>query len=100
VTTKVCLPLKTVGLSLPNPVANLQTHLRASEVTNSHLIQVMRGAAVTTQQAKTNLKEQRDRVNKEPIATIEASMPTDLSQLDFSSPFTNGWNRTLGGRVL
>jgi hypothetical protein len=57
----------------------------ASEVTNSHLIQVMRGATVfnmadhqsNTQHAKTKLKEQTDKVNKEYLATIKASMAPD-----------------------
>jgi hypothetical protein len=67
----ICIPMKKAGLALPDPVVNAQTHLFASEVTNLHLIQVVRGAAVfsladhqtTTQQAKTKLKEQRDKVN-------------------------------------
>jgi hypothetical protein len=60
----VYLPVKTAGLALPDPMVNAQTHLRASEVTNSQLIQVMKGAAIfsladhqtTNQQAKTKLK--------------------------------------------
>jgi hypothetical protein len=80
--------MKTAGLALPNPVVNAQNHLCAIELTKSHLIQVMRGAAVfsladhqtTTQQAKTKLKEQRDKANKESLVSIKASMSPDLRQ--------------------
>jgi hypothetical protein len=41
----VCLPVKTAGIALPDPVSDAKTYLCASEVTNSRLIQVMRGAA-------------------------------------------------------
>jgi hypothetical protein len=80
--------VKAADLALPDPVVNAQTHLRTSEVTRSNLIQVMRGAAVfsladhqttTQQQVKTKLKEQRDKVNKESLASIKACMPPDLS---------------------
>jgi hypothetical protein len=32
----VCIPVKTAGLAIPDPVVNAQTHFRASEVKNSH----------------------------------------------------------------
>jgi hypothetical protein len=40
------LPTKATGLALPDPMVTSQPNLRASEVTNSHLIQVMRGAGI------------------------------------------------------
>jgi hypothetical protein len=78
--------MKSADPSLPNSVVNAQTHLHEIEVTNSHLIQVIRGATVfsladhqsTTQQAKTQLKEQRDKVNTESLATIKEIMEAYL----------------------
>jgi hypothetical protein len=84
-TMAVCLPVKTAGLALPDPVVNAQTHLHAIEVTNSDVIQVMRGAAVFIllppnyhPLGEEKLKDQRDMVNREYLASIEARMPPDL----------------------
>jgi hypothetical protein len=63
----VCLPMKTADLSLSDPMVNAHTHLHANEVTNSHLIQVMRWSAVfsladhrsTTQQEKKSERAKR-----------------------------------------
>jgi hypothetical protein len=86
-------------LALLYPLVKAQTHLWASEVTHSHLIQVMRGAAVfsltvhqtTTQQVKTKLKEQRYKVNKEYIASIKARVSPGLPRAVQRGCDTGDW---------
>jgi hypothetical protein len=78
--------MKTAGLALPDSVVNAQAHLSASKVTNSQLIQMLRGVAVlsladhqsTTQQGKKKLKDQRYNVNKDSLAIIKTRTATDL----------------------
>jgi hypothetical protein len=40
------LPVKSAGLALTDPVESADANFQASEVTNSHIIQVMRGKEI------------------------------------------------------
>jgi hypothetical protein len=66
------LPVKSVGLSLSDPVTSADAHFRSSEVTNSHIIQVIRDKELfslqdhvaTTMKVKAELKKGRDKESK------------------------------------
>jgi hypothetical protein len=67
-----CLPVKKSGLALPNPVESAAANFQASEVTNSHVIQVMRKKDIfslqdhtaTTSKVKGEIKKRHDLKNK------------------------------------
>jgi hypothetical protein len=72
------LLVKSAGLALPDPVTSADTHFRASEVMNSHIIQVMRDKELFSLQAhvatatkvKSELKKGRDKESKAALNTI------------------------------
>jgi hypothetical protein len=94
-----CLPVKNAGLALPNPVESAEANFRASEVANSHIIQVMRKKEIfslqdhsaTTNQVKGELKKRRDLTNKAHLDSILGLMTKDLSRTVSRGCETGAW---------
>jgi hypothetical protein len=80
------LPVKSVGLALPDPVTSADVHFRASEVTNSHIIQVMHDTELfslqdhvtTTTKVKAELEKGRDKESKAALNTIINPLPSSI----------------------
>jgi hypothetical protein len=82
------LPVKSTGLALPDPVTSADAHFRASEVKNSHIIQVMRDKELfslqdhvaTTTKVKAELTKGRDKESKAALNTILNTLPFSLQR--------------------
>jgi hypothetical protein len=94
-----CLPVKNAGLALPNPVESAEANFRASEVANSHIIQVMRKKetfslqdhSATTSQVKGEIKKRRDLTNKAHLDSTLGLMTKDLSRMVRRGCETGAW---------
>jgi hypothetical protein len=77
------LPVKSAGLALTDPVESADANFRASEVTNSHIIQVMRGKEIfslqdrraTTSKVKAEIKKQKEAAHKSALVAILNPFP-------------------------
>jgi hypothetical protein len=82
------LQVKSVGSELSDPVTSADAHFRASEVTNLHIIQVMRDKEIfslldhvaTTTKIKAEMKKGRYRESKAAINTITNPFPSSLQR--------------------
>jgi hypothetical protein len=94
-----CLPVNNAGLALPNPVESAEANFRASEVANSHIIQVMRKKetfslqdhSATTSQVKGEIKKRRDLTNKAHLDSTLGLMTKDLSRMVRRGCETGAW---------
>jgi hypothetical protein len=93
------LPVKSEGLALPDPVTSADAHFRASEVTNSHIIQVMcdkelfrlQDHVATTMKVKAELKKGRDKESKAALNTIINPLPSSLHRTLRRGCETGAW---------
>jgi hypothetical protein len=80
------LPVKSSGLALTDPVESADANFRASEVTNSHIIQVMRGKEIfslqdhrtITSKVKAEIKKQKEAGQKSALVAILDPLPRSL----------------------
>jgi hypothetical protein len=81
------LPVKSAGLALTDPVESVDANFRASEVTYSHIIQVMRGNKMfslqdhraTTSKVKAEIKKQYGAAHKSALVAILNPLPRSLA---------------------
>jgi hypothetical protein len=94
-----CLPVKNAGLALPNPVNRAEANYRASEVPNSHIIQVMRKKetfslqdhTATARKVKGEIKKRHNLTNKAHLESILGIMTKDLSRTVRRGCETGAW---------
>jgi predicted RNA-binding Zn-ribbon protein involved in translation (DUF1610 family) len=93
------LSVKSTGLALPDPVTSADAHFRASEVTNSHIIQVVydkelfsfQDHVATTTKVKAELKKGRDKERKAALNTILNPLPSSLQRTLMRGCETGAW---------
>jgi hypothetical protein len=81
------LHVKSSGLALTYPVESSDENFRASEVTNSHIIQVTRGKdnfslqdhRATTSKVKAEIKKQKEAAHKSALKVIINPVPRSLA---------------------
>jgi hypothetical protein len=101
------LPVKSVGLALTDPVESVEANFRASEVTNSHIIQVMRGQKTfslqdhraTTSKFKAETKKQKEVVHKTALAGIINPLPRSLSRTIVHGSEIGAWRTVLPSTI-
>jgi hypothetical protein len=84
----ICLPVKNYGLDLADPIESTEANFRASKVTISHIIQVIRGLETfsfqdhraTSINEKAELKKQKEARHKDVLTRILQSLPKELSR--------------------
>jgi hypothetical protein len=93
------LPVKSAGLALKDPIESDDENFRASKVTNSHIMQVMRGKEIfslqnhraTTSKVKEEIKKQKEAVHKSALAAILNPLPVSLSRAIMRGAETGTW---------
>jgi hypothetical protein len=82
------LPVKSACLALAYPIESAEANLRVSEVTNFHIIQVMRGKDIftlqdhraNTRKVKAEIKKQKEAAHKSAIVGILNQLPRRVSR--------------------
>jgi hypothetical protein len=85
----VCLLVKSTDMAMMDTIESTDATFRASEVTNSRSIQLMRGKEiislqdhrVTTSKVKAELKKQKVEKHQNALMKLLAQMPTELSRI-------------------
>jgi hypothetical protein len=93
------LPVNSAGLALTYPVESADAKCRASEVTNSHIIQVMREKEIfslhdhraTTSKFKAEIKKQKEAAHKSALVAILNPLPRSLSRTIMRGTATGAW---------
>jgi hypothetical protein len=101
------LPAKSAGLALPDPVESADLNFRASEVTNSHIIQVMRGKEIfslqdhqaNTRKIKANIKKQKEVAHKSALTGILNPLARSLAHTIMRGTETGAWLTVLPSSI-
>jgi hypothetical protein len=105
--TLAALPTKSAGLALTDLVEIADAKFRASEVTNFHIIQVMRGKdffslqdhRATTSKVKAEIKKQKEAARKSALVAILNPLPRSLSGTIIRGTETGAWLTVLSSTI-